>query len=79
MDNGLYTWARLLYLIHKQSLCFPAKDKNTLHIFEMLRLQKSVEMQQRCSIYIPLHHPLELSQYCTDEVKMNVSKICIQQ
>jgi hypothetical protein len=26
------------------------------------------------SIYVPLHHPLELSQYWTDEVKMNVSK-----
>jgi hypothetical protein len=36
MDNGLNTWARSLYVIHKQALCFPARDKNTLHISEML-------------------------------------------
>ncbi len=39
---------------------------------------KSAEMHQ-CSIYVPLHHPLELFQYYTDEVKMNVSKICTLQ
>jgi hypothetical protein len=41
MDNGLNTWARLLYVIHEQALCFPTRDKNTLHISEMLRLQKA--------------------------------------
>ncbi len=45
MDNGLNTWACLLYVIHKQPLCFPAWDKNTLHISEMLRLQK----MQKCT------------------------------
>ena len=45
MDNGLSTWARLLYVIHEQPLCFPARDKNTLHISEMLRLQKA----QKCT------------------------------
>jgi hypothetical protein len=45
MDNGLNTWACLLYFINKQSLCFPARDKNTLHISEMLRLQKA----QKCN------------------------------
>ncbi len=26
-DNGLNTWARSLYVIHEQALCFPARDK----------------------------------------------------
>ncbi len=39
-DNGLNTWAHSLYVIHEQALWFPALDKNTLHISEMLQLQK---------------------------------------
>ncbi len=45
MDNGLNTWACSLYVIHEQALCFPARDKNTLHISEMLWLQKA----QKCT------------------------------
>ncbi len=45
MDNRLNTWASLLYVIHEQALCFPVRDKNTLHISEMLQLQKA----QKCT------------------------------
>ncbi len=41
-------------------------------------IAERAEMHQH-SIYVPLHHQLELSQYWTDEVKMIVSKICTQQ
>ncbi len=41
MDNGLNTWAHLLYVIHEQPLCFPAGDKNLIYISEILRLQKA--------------------------------------
>jgi hypothetical protein len=59
MDNGLNTWACLLYVIHQQPLGFSARAKNTS---EMLQLKDSAEMH-RYSIYVPLHHQLELSQY----------------
>jgi hypothetical protein len=45
MDNGLNTWARSLDVIHEQALCFPTRDKNCLHISEMLRLQQA----QKCT------------------------------
>jgi hypothetical protein len=39
MDNGLNTWACLLYVIHQQPLGISARDENALHISEMLQLK----------------------------------------
>ncbi len=40
MKNALNTWARSLDVIYKQALCFPSRDKNCLHISEMLQSQQ---------------------------------------
>ncbi len=47
MDNGLNTWAWLLHVIQEQPLCFSARDKNTLHISEMLQLK----IVQKCTAF----------------------------